>query len=240
MSLRISIHEIVHEILNDVTLQRRPLVVFDLDSTLFNVSTRTQLIVDTFVHEPAMQQRFPREVEFLKTFKTTHRDWGLRQPLERSGFLPGDEEFGKTLRDYWRARFFSSNFLHADVPYAGSIEAVNKLHDAGAVVYYLTGRDQLNMGSGTIEQLRRWSYPLRADASNLIMKPIKGSVEDEDFKEIEMKKLMSHYQHIWFFENEPVIIHRVRVSTPHVKIIWVDTTHSGRAGAPDDLPILEW
>lgn len=238
--------EIVDEILAESAEQRRPLVIFDLDSTLFNVSLRTQAIVETFARDPEMQMRFPNEVRFLSNFQILARDWGLKQALERAGFK-SSEEFGKTIRDFWRSRFFSSEYLHHDRPYEGSREGVDRLHRAGADILYLTGRDEKNMKSGTVESLKYWGFPLKFKdnrTANLIMKPIKGSIDDEVFKENEMQKLVEQYSDphhdIWFFENEPVIIERVRKTTPSVRVIWVDTTHSGRAGAPTDLTVVDF
>ena len=243
---RVSINEVIDEILAEANEHRRPLVIFDLDSTLYNVSLRTQAIVDAFVRDPEMRVRFAKETGILSTLKISARDWGLRQALERTGFH-GSDEFRRTIREFWRSRFFSSEFLHADRPYPGSREGVARLHSAGAEILYLTGRDERNMKSGTIESLNNWGFPLRiidGAPENLIMKPVKGSIEDEDFKEVEMQKIAEKYREanheIWFFENEPLIIERVRKATPFVRIVWVDTTHSGRANAPTDLPTVEW
>ena len=255
MTGRISISEIVDEIIGKNSAGQSPLVVFDLDSTLFNVSLRTQKIVETFVNDPAIREKFSSEVAELSALKITPRDWGLRRAIERSG-IQVTEAFAKTLRDYWRSRFFSSEFLDADRPYPGSREAVLQLNEAGAQIIYLTGRDERNMKIGTVDSLKRWGFPLNFEKpelhsnddsmlpANLIMKPIKGSIEDEEFKEIEMQKIVekfkSRHRDIWFFENEPIIIERVRSATPVVHLIWVDTTHSGRGENPTDLPILVW
>ncbi len=243
---RVSINEIIDEILAEASENRRPLVIFDLDSTLYNVSLRTQAIVDAFVRDAEMRLRFAKEIEFLSALKISPRDWGIRQALERAG-IQSSEEFRRTIRDFWRTRFFSSEFLHADRPYPGSREGVARLHSAGAEILYLTGRDERNMKSGTIESLIKWGFPLRivdGNPANLIMKPVKGSIEDEDFKEVEIQKIAKKFHdlnsEIWFFENEPLIIERVRRATPFVRIVWADTTHSGRANAPTDLPIIEW
>jgi hypothetical protein len=93
------------------------------------------------------------------------------------------------------------------------------------------------MKRGTVEGLNFWGLPLSSD-EHLIMKPVKGSVEDEDFKEMRLRDLSKKSALIWFFENEPVIIERVLKSDLKINIVFIDTTHSGRAGAPQGLPVI--
>jgi hypothetical protein len=153
-------------------------------------------------------------------------------------------DFHKMLREFWRQNFFSSHFLHHDQPYVGAIEYVTALHSIGAQIYYLTGRDQLNMQEGTKRSLAYWGLPLTKD-DRLIMKPHKGSHEDDVYKDLMMQKLILDLQiergqipKMWFFENEPAILHKLKSTTPDVRLIWVDTTHSGRAAPPMDLTCI--
>ena len=195
------------------------------------------MLVDVDVH---VQEQHPKEYSLLRTVQIQSGDWGLRQPLEKMGFQ-STPDFHKTLREYWRQHFFSSQFLHHDQPYVGAIEYVTALQDIGAQIYYLTGRDQLNMRKGTIQSLSFWGLPLAED-TRLIMKPHKGSHEDDVYKDLMMQQLIrdlqsqrGHVPKMWFFENEPVILHKLKMTTPHVNLIWVDTTHSGRGQPPTDL-----
>ena len=131
------------KVFQDISLaaSTSPVVIFDLDSTLFDVSPRTQAILDTFLKLPHVQEQHPKEYSLLRTVQIQSGDWGLRQPLEKMGFQ-STPDFHKTLREYWRQHFFSSQFLHHDQPYVGAIEYVTALQDIGAQIYYLTGRDQ--------------------------------------------------------------------------------------------------
>jgi len=226
-------------IFEDIVSSRaqNPLVVFDLDSTLFDVSPRSQRILHDFVENHGMRQRFPAETEFLKSVKIQPSDWGIKQAITRSG-LRSTDEFYQAMRDFWRARFFSSDFLHVDRPYRGAIEYVQRLAQMQIEVVYLTGRDEPNMKRGTVEALQKWGLPLTHGEANLIMKPVKGSVEDEDFKEERLRKLSEKSPLIWFFENEPLIIEKILHSTLNIRIVWIDTTHSGKAKPPVGLPVI--
>jgi predicted secreted acid phosphatase len=219
----------------------RPLAIFDLDSTIFNVSPRTQKILNTFLTLPNTREKYPQEVEYLRDHKVQHTEWGLKQSIERTGLpqkgIPTAAQFGKELRDFWRKNFFSSDFLHEDRPYEGAVEYVCALAKSGVEILYLTGRDEPNMRRGTLVSLKHWGLPLENERS-LIMKPIKGTVEDEDFKDQQIAQIRKAHKNIWFFENEPLIIAKVLISAPEVKIVWIDTTHSGKAQPPTHLPTI--
>jgi len=64
----------------------KALAIFDLDSTLFDVSHRTQAILNDFIKLPDIYKNFKQEVHFLSQQKIKSTDWGLHQPLERAGF----------------------------------------------------------------------------------------------------------------------------------------------------------
>ncbi len=244
------------EILSERALH--PLIIFDLDSTIFNVTHRSQAILELFARDEEVTKLFPSEVERVKEIRLTPRDWGIKEAFIREKFQ-ATEDFFATVRDFWRSRFFSSDFLHNDIPYEGAVEYVQALAAAGLHIMYLTGRDDVNMRRGTLASLQQWGLPLADAEHDLIMKPAKGSVEDNIFKLKELQRLyneppqvsttpqpspaqnsLSHGAppRIWFFENEPLIIHTVRDEMPHVQIVWIDTTHSRRAEPPSGLHVI--
>jgi hypothetical protein len=232
--------DIFFQILSERAQGRQTLAVFDLDSTIFNVSPRTQRIFNEFLAQEDIRTKYPKEVEFLHGLVILPQDWGIKQAIVRSG-LKSTDDFYMKIRDFWRKNFFSSSYLQHDRPYAGAIEYVQALASKGIEIYYLTGRDEQNMRLGTVASLAQWGLPVLNEHTHLIMKPVKGSAEDEDFKEMKLRQLMQKYERpsIWFFENEPLIIEKVVQSNLPVKVIWVDTTHSGRAAAPENLPVIQ-
>lgn len=195
----------------------RIMAVFDLDSTLFNVSTRTQKILEEFAHE--------HDEENLKSVEVLHTDWGIKESLVRKGYQPDEHsELHTRLKNFWFERFFSNKYLHYDVPYPGAIEFVLELERAGAQIFYLTGRDVLRLGQGSKDVLLKWGFPCRD--GQLILKPHR-SMNDELFKRDWFINLdRSQYDKVYFFENEPVNINAVLQHCPDVEIIFLDTTHA--------------
>lgn len=199
-------------------------IVFDLDSTLFDVTRRSQTILEEFIESEHLDDSNPLKQQ-LRLVKMELRDHGLEPAMKRSGIVMVDESLRKKLIEFWRARFFSDKYLELDVPFEGASEYVNRLYDLGAFIYYLTGRDWIRMGEGTPRELLRWNFPLDKERVKLIMKPQKGQ-EDAEFKLLELQKLEAVH---WFFENEPKIIHRVEASLPNLRIVFFDSSHSGKA-----------
>ena len=108
----------------------RMLAVFDLDSTLFNVSTRTQKILSEF-SELYDEDR-------LKNVEVKHEDWGIKESVLRAGLcMETDIELLKNLRTFWSAKFFTSEYLHYDVPYMGAISFVQELSETGCEITVL-------------------------------------------------------------------------------------------------------
>jgi hypothetical protein len=193
------------------------LAVFDLDSTLFNVSTRTQKIISEFADL--------HNIDRLKNIEVLPQDWGLKEAVLRAGFsAEADLELLQSLRNFWSEKFFSGDYLHYDVPYEGAISFVQELNDSGCEIIYLTGRDQNRMYKGTLEVLRKWGFPV--NEAHLFLKPTKEQ-DDELYKDDWFKKLNhTKYKKIFYFENEPVNVNAIRTSCPEVEIIFLDTTHA--------------
>lgn len=193
------------------------MAVFDLDSTLFNVSTRTQKIISEFADIHRIEQ--------LKNIEVKPQDWGIKEAVLRSGFsLETDMELLQSLRNFWSERFFTGDYLHYDVPYEGAISFVQELNDTGCEIIYLTGRNQNRMYKGTLDVLKKWGFPVKEN--HLFLKP-SSEVEDEDFKNDWFKKLNhTKYKKIFYFENEPVNVNAILTSCPEVEIIFLDTTHA--------------
>lgn len=213
----------------------RVAVIFDLDSTLFCVSPRTQEILRRLGHAPEFDAQFSEASEILRNIEVLPTDWGIRGALQRQKLIATDELI-KTVRDYWRKHFFAGAFLDYDTIYPSANEYVRHLHELGAHILYLTGRGDTPMREGTRKELERWGFPFFED-SKLYMKPSDVQT-DEGFKAAALNQIAEHYDHIWFFENEPIIIQQVRDLVPKVRIVFVNSVHSGRAPAPLDLPTI--
>ncbi|MBC7753581.1 MAG: HAD family hydrolase [Moraxellaceae bacterium] len=202
------------------TNNKHSLCVFDLDSTLFNVSPRSEKIL----HEFAVDRNFP---ELLK-IKIQMEDWGIYEALLRAGYdKVQNEDLHQNLKKYWNEKFFSHEYIHYDTPYLGAIHFVQSLKLSGVGIKYLTGRDVFRMGQGTAEVLKKWGLP--CDPAQIHLKPQK-EMDDHLFKLEWLQKLAQDHpkSQIYFFENEPVNINLVGDHMPNVRLIYMNTTHSRR------------
>jgi hypothetical protein len=202
------------------------LAVFDLDSTLFDLSLRVASIVDSFAADPVHRASFPNECESLKRIEIRNRDWGIEEPLKRAG-LAIDGAFFKSLHRYWAECFFSNDFLLHDEPIAGSVEFVQELHLTGAEIMYLTGRDVARMGRGTESSLRSHRFPMDAANVHVVLKP-SVHLDDAQFKLEILQDAKEKYERIWLFENEPVNLNLIAMNCPEIGLVFIDSTHSGR------------
>lgn len=211
---------------------QRVAVIFDLDSTLFCVSPRIQHILRTLGHDGEFSRLYRSEAEILKNIEVLPTDWGVKTVLQRLG-LSATPDLVWRVRSYWNSQFFANFHLDKDIIYPAADEYVRHLHSLGAHILYLTGRSEAAMREGTLLALKRWNFPLDSE-SNLYMKPLHIE-KDEAFKAHVLKDLATKFDHIWFFENEPVIIEQVLNLVPHIHIVFVNSTHSGKAKPPTNL-----
>jgi hypothetical protein len=203
------------------------LVVFDLDSTLFDLAIRVTAILDQYARVPENCARFPLECEALKRVEIRKGDWGLTEPLERLGIRSSSHpEFVRDVQDAWAKGFFSNRFLQHDLPLPGAVQFVRDVMSAGANIVYLTGRDIPRMETGTRQSLIETGFPLNDQSARMVLKPVAG-MDDAAFKVDEIASYQNKYQQIWLFENEPVNINAVSKHCPQVKMVFVDTCHSG-------------
>jgi len=214
----------------------RSLAVFDIDSTLFDVSPRVERIIQDFASETEFKNKFPEQIQILKDIRTHRRDWGFQHALERAGLDGRHSELQEALHNYWFPRFFSNDYLQYDLPYDGAVEYVNAVANRGGEIVYLTGRDVARMGSGSALTLKQAGFPLDDHQSRLVLKPHR-SMDDAEFKTDWFANLpLNHYSDIWFFENEPVNIHHLRARQPQINVVFFESTHAGKAPAPEDIP----
>ncbi len=215
--------------------------IFDLDSTLFDVSPRIAKILNDFGATAEFQISHPAETDILAQIVAHPTDFGVKKTLERNNFPIRDMDFVDKIVEFWKREFFSGNYLKYDKPYAGAVDFVKNLQRIGAKILYLTGRDAPRMKKKTIESLIEHGFPLSSNAENLFLKP-DTSISDVEFKkrffqsfvaasEIEIGKIKTQ-DHIIFFENEPANIVVAIQAIPDIEIIFLDTVHSETTPVP--------
>lgn len=212
------------------------LAVFDLDSTLFDVSPRIRQILQDFAVHPEFSTRFPESTKVLKNLQTERNDWGIKDAIIRAGLHEHSENFLEDIKLFWKTHFFSNPYLHYDEPYPGATEFVQTLWQMGVEIVYLTGRDQERMGTGSFDVLKKWGFPVGQERAQLVLKP-KAGLDDAKFKREWFDQVAwDKIQKSWFFENEPVNLIEIEKHHPHVDLIFIDSTHSRKAPKPLHLP----
>jgi hypothetical protein len=215
--------------------QKKPLFVFDIDSTIFNVSPRNQAIFDLF--RTLNMKKNEELLKFDPKLKLTAEDWGLDPYTDHLG--GEDSLLRKKALKFWRKHFFAGTFLHTDKPYPYATQWIKKLAERGASIKYLTGRDNHRMRTGTLAQLKHWGLPLIKD-SDLITKPQKG-LKDGPYKRDALKKLIGDFKgsKIFFLDNEPAVLdHCLFPEEKNYKIIYIESTHSSRSTPQSDWVTL--
>src|SRR6478735_8143473 len=114
------LEQILRDIQTFSARNQKSLVVFDLDSTLFDVSPRLERILLDFASFPVNQRRFPEQVSLLKNIKVLRQDWGITGALTRVGLDDKHPEFQEAVKAYWQKNFFSNHYLQFDDVYDGA------------------------------------------------------------------------------------------------------------------------
>jgi hypothetical protein len=202
-----------------------PVVVFDLDGTLFDNRPRTAAILR----------------ELAETWKGVHDEAAarlLRARPEQMAYLLTDTlgRLGVTETDrvaeaqqFWKDRFFADDHLRYDVPLPGSVDFAKACYAAGAILVYLTGRDLPLMGIGSFRSLRDHGFPIGVPGTELVLKP-DAAMPDEAFKRLEAPKLARVGSIVASFDNEPANCNTILAQNPGCMSILVDTQHL--PGAP--------
>lgn len=220
------------------------LVVFDLDSTLFDLEPRILKILQEFGSQNEIQSNFPKAATTLTTLKSVPKKYHVTQFMEALGLSSESHDFYAAMDAWWLKRFYDDAAVIEDAPYPGAVEYVQRLHQAGASIIYLTGRDEPRMGEGTRQSLKHWSFPYEVDRVSLVLKPT-PHLEDAQFKRdffLSLEKGSATFSHDrpWLFENEPVNINLILKYCPHVRVVFLDSAHLGLAEAPGtDTPRIK-
>ena len=202
-----------------------PVIVFDLDGTLFDNRPRTRVILNELAE--AWRPAHPELAKRLSRMQEGEMAYLLTDTLERLGVT--DSERVAEAQAFWRDRFFADGHLHHDVPLAGAVEFAKDCYEAGAILVYLTGRDLPLMGIGSFRSLRDHGFPIGVPGTELVLKP-DAAMADEAFKRLEAPKLARVGSIVASFDNEPGNCNTILQQNPDCQSVLVDTQHL--PGAP--------
>lgn len=212
--------------------RHRPTLVFDLDSTLFEVRGRTLAIVREFFR--ANGEHSSDWQEWIRRFAPQDLAYSLEETWRVGGKDPlaaGVPQLLAQLRAYWDKRFFSDHYLAHDFPFPGARHYVRVHWGMGAKIVYLTGRDGPRMGRGTVAQLRHWGFPVCDRSAQLVMKP-ERTQDDTEFKSDYLRELRTRESVLAIFDNEPAHFAQFEKQIPDAILVFCHTTCSVKPADP--------
>lgn len=196
---------------------KNPVVVLDLDHTLFDNGPRTCEILLEYAlwHN---RQDLGEAVIGLGNLRNLPYLFKDIVNLAFKVQIPSDldlDEIGK----FWKERFFHDEYLKYDVPIEGAAEFARGIRLEGAHLVYLTGRDRPNMMEGTVRSLGFHGFPVPGDRRvTLILKP-SFNEPDEDFKRDAVSQIGGMGDVVGFIDNEPAMCQIFRDAFPRAVII---------------------
>lgn len=199
------------------------LLVFDLDSTVFDNRPRQARIVREYGEArnlPALTKCQPWDFE---------SGWDLRGAVLRCGFSKDQTEaMYADLKAFWQDRFFTSDYCRDDIEVVGAPRYLHRLDYVKARVIYVTGRHEA-MRAGTEACIERCGMPIPNAGGHvqLLMKPQLPDSDDE-YKRNTHAQLRGMGTVLAAFDNEPTHINDYAVKFPDAVPVHLATDHSGR------------
>jgi phosphoglycolate phosphatase-like HAD superfamily hydrolase len=205
----------------------KPLVLLDLDSTLYEVGPRSHQILLEWL-EALESARFPRVRKELERLERAHIGYSLKDTFGAIGLStdePEVHEAWQSAKNFWASRFFRSEYLRYDHAYPGAAAFTRRLYDLGTHIVYLTGRDEPGMGEGTRAKLVEDGFPWDVPRTTLLMKK-HSSLPDLEHKLEAAHYLKDHGLLIASFENEPANLSALYHAFPNAMHVFLDTVSS--------------
>ena len=205
--------------------------ILDIDSTLLTTHQRNQAILDQFIMDN--KEHFQEDCNNLAKAQCQLGDYGYHSALERIDFKEVNSGSLQALQDFWNTFFFSNDYLHNDVPTPGAVEWVQSLNNKNISFIYLTARHKETMWDGTLSSLQKMGFPI--SENNLFLKE-DLSDSDDGYKSKTLEKILKQEsdKEIIFVDNEPVVLNRVLKDFPSIRLVWFESTHSGKMEPPQE------
>lgn len=211
---------------------RTPVVVFDLDATLYDNRPRTLEILMEYREQ--VLERQPEVADAIATLTADHVEYLLSDTLRGCGVTAAG--MIAEITRFWHERFFTDEYLQHDAPMEGAAEYVRACHEAGCIVVYLTGRDVPGMFLGTVASLRDCGFPIGVAGTELVLKP-DANLPDEAFKRGALPTLDRLGDLVAFFDNEPANCNLAKAMYPDCTVVLLETQKVPYA--PEPAPDVE-
>jgi hypothetical protein len=214
-----------------------PIVVFDLDDTLFSTARRNLVVIQNFAADEG--DEFPDFAKIAANLTLSDMNWSVSYALTQAGLDPNSASM-KPFIAYWGNTFFTDDYASLDLPNPGAVDFANACHDAGAMLFYLTGRHigdpglKNGMGLGTALDFTNRGFPFWKGRCELKLKKIKTQT-DVDYKTEALTEIKSlKGQVVATFDNEPANAVLFQQHFPDALNFWVKTTWN-----PKDNPAMD-
>lgn len=214
-----------------------PIVIFDLDDTLFSTARRNLTIIQNFAGDQG--DIYLDFAKIAANLKLSDMNWSVSLALTNAGLDPDSPSLSPFIA-YWGNTFFTDDYASLDLPNPGAVDFANACHGAGAMLFYLTGRHigdpglKNGMGLGTALDFTNRGFPFWKGRCELKLKKIKTQT-DVDYKTealAEIKSLKGMV--VATFDNEPANAVLFRQHFPDALNFWVKTTWN-----PKDNPSMD-
>lgn len=216
----------LQKILDDIERRRaeRPVVIFDLDGTLYDNRPRTLRILHAFA--ASLEHEHARDAAVIRSLAVDDLKYLIDDSLSPYNVKT---EVVERAKKAWFSRFFTDTACADDVPVRGAVPFARACYNRGATVVYLTGRDIPGMLMGTVRTLRDDGFPIGVPRVELVFKP---RFEDNDhaFKVASLDAMDELGTVIATFENEPGNCNMFHRRWPDSYAVLVTTQHA--PGAP--------
>lgn len=217
--------------------QGKGVLIFDLDSTVFDNRPRQARIV----REYGAQKHLPALTK-CQAFHFTN-GWDLKHACVNVGMSDADaESIFRDLKNFWGARFFTSPYCRDDIEIVGAPRYLHACVKTGAKVVYVTGRHE-EMRAGSIEAMARCGLPVPGGPVALLMKPSLRE-SDDTYKRVAHQLLEEMGPVIAAFDNEPTHVNDYGTRFPSCIPVHLATDHSGRPVTLDarvvSIPHFAW
>jgi hypothetical protein len=214
-----------HRATEVVASGRDPLVIFDLDGTLYDNRPRTYRILAEYAFMIADES--PELHHAIQALRLSDVAYLVADTLATVGIT--DEQLIKGVFEYWKSCFFTDEYVALDLPIPGGARFVRTLNEAGVTPVYLTGRDAPNMLLGTLGCLQGDGFPVGTIDTRIVLKD-RFEREDNEYKEAVIESLKRSGTVIAAFDNEPGLCNLFKVAFPEAAVCLLDTSHG--PGAP--------
>lgn len=220
-----SVHPL-RKILDEIEARRgeRPVVIFDLDGTLYDNRSRTVRILHAFA--ASLEHAHAKDAAVIRALRPDSLAYRIEDTLAPRGV---SSEVIERARRAWLSRFFTDAACADDIPVQGAVGFARACHTAGATVVYLTGRDIPGMLVGTVRTLRDDGFPLGVPRVELVFKPT-FEEPDTEFKKRMLDAMDELGTVVATFENEPGNCNLFHQRWPRAAAVLVTTQHA--PGAP--------